>query len=130
MGFTTSHRAHVLNAKSFEGQFVQSQLLRAWKLRLTTSRGFQVPNPRYLRSICAISAVGGMEVGTYHFTHVTSHFRSICAILAIEIMEVGTYHFTRVPSHLRAYVQSQPLRAWKLRLTTSQGSQVLNPKSF
>ena len=31
------------------------------------------------------------------FTHVPSHLRSICVISTVEIMEVGTYHFTWGP---------------------------------
>ena len=41
----------------------QSQPLRVWKSGRITSNGV----PSHLRSICAISAVERMEVGTYHF---------------------------------------------------------------
>ena len=58
---------------------------------------------------------------------------SIYAISTIESMKVGTYHFIQdphssLPSHLRGRsVQSQPLRAWKLGLTTSH--RVPSPQS-
>ena len=60
-----------------------------------------------------------------------SHSRSICAISAVENMEVGTYHFTwgsKAQVTWGQSVQSQPLRAWKLGLTTSHG--VPSPKSL
>ena len=64
-------------------------------------------------------------------SQVLSHLRPIRAISVVESMEVGTYHFTWVSS-LKTWVtwgqsvQSQLSRAWKLGLTTSHG--VLSPK--
>ena len=46
-------------------------------------------------------------------------------------MEVGSYRVTRVPSSQVTWgpsVQSQPLRACRLGVTASQGSQVVSPK--
>ena len=80
-----------------------------------------------MRSIYAVSAIEGMEVGAYHFTQGFSRSKSQFtwgqshAILTVDSMEVGTYHFTWGQS-----VQSQSLRAWKLGLTTSHGG----PKSY
>ena len=111
------------------GQFVQSHLLRAWKLGITTSHGSQPPS--HLRSICAISAVESMKVGNYHFILFPSPKSLEVNLCNLSCWEDASWE---LPLHTvpksqvtwGQFVQSQLLRAWKLRITTSHCSQVLS----
>ena len=93
-----------------------------------------VPSPKSLEvDPCNLNRRehGSSNLPLHTRSQVPSHSRSIHAISAVETMEVGTYHFTHGPKSQVTRgqsVQSQLLRAWKLGLTTSHGSQVLSPQ--
>ena len=99
MEVLTYHFTQGPKSQVTQGQSMQSQPLRPWKLGLTTSHG--VPSPKSLNvNPCNLSRWdhGSWDLPLHTWSQVPSHSRSICAISVVESMEVGTYHFTRVPS--------------------------------
>ena len=101
LGLATSHRVPSSMSWVTWGQSVQSQPLRAWKLGLTTSHRVPMLCPKSREvNPCNLSC---WEHGSWDLR-----------------LHTGSQVLSRVT--WGRSVQSQPLRAWKLGLTTSYGS--------
>ena len=110
------------------GPSVQSHILRAWELGLTTSH--MVPSPKYDVDVYMATLFGGEALKTRRLTCFSLRSSIVFLFLLLPpssasvgrlgVGFMGRFHtgsqVTRGPS-----IQSHTLRAWKLGFTTSHG---------